>query len=188
MDSTNYIKHELWSTPVWEIHTGFDTKFNDELLRETLFCQPTKDGTQFNLWDYKTPRISELNAKIISLLKDSIGDYVPSTWVYNPILSRGWVNRQLPEQSLTLHDHHGCLLACTYYVKTYDKCGDLLLVDARGGGFFSQVREGNIQGVKSKRIRPEEGKLVIFPSYVIHMVETNLSKETRISISSNVSS
>jgi len=62
----------------------------------------------------------------------------------------------------------------------------LLLVDARGGGFFSQVREGNIQGVKSKRIRPEEGKLVIFPSYVIHMVETNLSKETRISISSNV--
>ena len=188
INTTNYIKHEFWSTPVWEIQTGFDAKFNDTLLEESFYCQPPKDGKQFNLWDYNTPAISELRNKIISLLIDSTTEYLPSTYAYHPKLARGWMNRQKPGESLALHDHFGTMFACTYYVKTYDGCGDLMLVDPRGGGWFNTEQEANIVGTKFKRIRPEEGKLVIFPSYVIHMVETNLSKETRISISSNVSS
>jgi hypothetical protein len=188
MVSTNYIKHEFWSTPVWEIQTGFDAMFNDKLLEESFYFQQAKNGNQFNLWDFNTPAISALRSKIISLLVDSTTEFLPSNYIYNPKLIRGWMNRQKPGESLPLHDHFGSLLACTYYVKTYDRCGDLLLVDPRGGGWFNAEREGNIVGTKFKRIRPEESKLVIFPSYVIHMVETNLSNETRISISSNVSS
>lgn len=181
-------KHEWWATPVWEIQTGFDPKFNNELLEETLYCQPSKQGYMFNLWDYKTPKISELRNKIISLLIDNTTEYLPSTYNYNPTLIRGWVNRQEPGKSLPLHDHSTSLLACTYYAKTYDKCGDLMLVDPRGGGWFNSAKEGNVDGIKFKRIRPEEGKLVVFPAYIIHMVETNLSKQTRISISTNVAS
>ena len=38
---------------------------------------------------------------------------------------------------------------------------------------------------KYKRIKPEEGKMVFFPGYLLHMVEENKSGETRISLSTN---
>jgi uncharacterized protein (TIGR02466 family) len=181
------IKHEWWATPVWEIQTGFDSEFNEELLVEISKCVPPTNPHSFNIWDYKTPRISELKNKILTCVTDNVSPYLPQYSRFNPQLSRGWVNRQYPQQSLALHDHGASLLACTYYIKSENNSGDLLLVDPRGTcSNWESVRDGNVVGVKYKRVTPKEGKLVFFPAYVIHMVETNNSKSTRISLSTNI--
>jgi uncharacterized protein (TIGR02466 family) len=180
------IKHEWWATPVWEIETGFDSKFNDELLAEIDSIKPPANQFMFNIWDYNSPRISELRSVILVKVKDNVSPYLQQYSRFTPQLSRGWVNRQHPQQSLALHDHGGSLLACTYYIKTEQNSGDLLLVDPRGAANWESIKDGNIVGVKYKRVTPQEGKLVFFPAYVMHMVEINNSRSTRISLSANI--
>jgi uncharacterized protein (TIGR02466 family) len=180
------IKHEWWVTPVWEIETGFDSKFNDDLLVEIAKCTPPANPYAFNIWDYQTPKITELKNKILDSVKANASGYFPKFFRFNPVLTRGWVNRQRPGQSLALHDHGGTLLACSYYIKSAENCGDLLMVDPRGGVNWEWIQEGNISGIKYNRIKPSEGKLVIFPAYVMHMVEPNQSQSVRISLATNV--
>lgn len=179
-------KHEWWSTPVWEIETGFDSTFNNELLVEIEKCKPPTNPYMFNIWDYNTPNITTLKQKILSAAKENASPYLEQAYTFNPIMSRGWVNRQHPGNSLALHNHGDAILACTYYIKTPNNSGDLQLVDPRGGVNWDLIKEGNVMGIKYKRIKPTEGKLVIFPAFLVHMVELNKSQTTRISLATNI--
>lgn len=185
-NSVTVTKHEWWVTPVWEIQTGFDSNFNNELLVEISKCVPPSNPYAFNIWDYKTPCITALKEKILSSAIQNASEYFPPFFKFVPTLTRGWVNRQSPGQSLSLHDHGGTLLACSYYIKSPKNCGDLLMVDPRGGVNWEWLREGNVSGIKYKRVVPEEGKLILFPAYVMHMVEINRSEQTRISLATNI--
>lgn len=179
------IKHEWWVTPIWEIETGFDHDFNLRLLREIDACRP--DGTgMFNIWNYKTPCITTLREKILHAVEQNASEYFPPFFKFNPELTRGWVNRQRPNQTLALHDHGGTLLACSYYINAPEGCGDLLMVDPRGGVNWEWLKDGDITGVKYKRITPTESKMILFPAYVMHMVDLNRSEETRISLATNI--
>jgi ectoine hydroxylase-related dioxygenase (phytanoyl-CoA dioxygenase family) len=172
----NAVKHEFWVTPVWEIQTDFN---NSALLSELNNCK-SSDGSSFNLWNYSSPRISSLKDLIFSTVKECVG--------IEPVIMRGWINRQKPMESLPIHDHGVTVLACVYYVNAPDNCGDLLLVDPRGSHNWDIAVENNVIGVKHKRIKPVSGKIVLFPAYLLHMVEINRSTETRICVATNVSS
>jgi uncharacterized protein (TIGR02466 family) len=178
------VRHEWWVTPVWEIETGFDLKFNQDLLVEISQCTPPTNPYSFNIWDYKTKNITELNDFILKSVYENVREYFD--YNFNAHLTRGWINRQFPGQSLSLHDHGGCMLACVYYIDTPTDAGDLQLVDPRGSVNWQVIRDGNVNGVKYKRITPKTGKLVLFPGYLLHQVETNKSKNVRISLATNI--
>ena len=179
------IRNELWSTPVWEAETGLTDKFNAELLREVNSIQSTP-GTDFNVWSYQTPYVKQLREVIINSVADAIKDDLPKFLNQKLQLKRGWVNYHKNGVSLATHNHGNAILACTYYLKTPNNCGDLLLVDPRGGANWGWEVEGNIVGIKHKRIKPKEGNLVFFPGFLLHSVEENKSQLPRISLSSNI--
>lgn len=180
-------RRDLWSTPVWEYQTGFDTHFNKELLREISMLQPSN-----NIWENAGTHIDKVRTTFLEFVEQAAGVYFKEenlfsrNYPFNPHMSRGWVSRQNPGESLPLHDHVGTLLACVYYVNTPQNAGDLLLVDPRGGVNWGSLTENNITGIKYKRVTPEAGKMVMFPAYVLHYVETNRSNQPRISLSTNI--
>jgi hypothetical protein len=90
----------------------------------------------------------------------------------------------------TPHCHADNTVIGVYYVKTFDKCGDLLLHDPRGSHSFISKFEINTAGQSVSdrtyhRITPKCGQLVLFPAYIVHSVEPNMSDETRISLAMN---
>jgi uncharacterized protein (TIGR02466 family) len=174
-------KQDLWATPVWEITTGFDDQFNAKLIEE--FPTNKQAGFQFNLWDCNTPHVTKLKKCIM----DVVASEVRVNFVNpNLSLSRAWVNKQCPGKPLVIHDHSPAIMAAVYYVNCPENSGDLLLVDPRGSANWERNVEGNISNVKHKRIKPVAGKLVLFPAYILHMVEVNNSTENRISIATNI--
>jgi uncharacterized protein (TIGR02466 family) len=177
-------KHEWWSTPVWDVKSGFDSKFNNELSAEIATIHA--GGGPFNLWEHRLPRIIELESYILKTVGDSIAEYLPKSMQNEPAIYRGWVNRNGPGSSLAIHNHGSALIACTYYISAPPDCGDLLLVDPRGGANWGWESEGNIIGIKHKRIKPTEGNLVFFPACLLHSVDVNRSRNFRVSVSSNV--
>ena len=108
---------------------------------------------------------------------------------YNFELFSSWSSITNKYEFVTPHAHPAHMVVAVYYVKTSENCGDLLLHDARGANDFDVLYEKNKYGTLSHRsayrYTPKAGELIIFPAYVIHSVEPNMSDETRISIGLN---
>lgn len=105
-------------------------------------------------------------------------------------LTKSWTSITNKYGFNTPHEHSSNNVVGVYYIKTFDKCGDLLLLDPRGATNFIPCYEINTQdslvdGRSYYRITPKAGNLILFPAYVIHSVEPNMSDETRISLALN---
>jgi uncharacterized protein (TIGR02466 family) len=94
------------------------------------------------------------------------------------------------------HVHPNCLFSGVYYVKTQPNCGNLVINDPRPGVQLkmpkTKVSIDNTDMFRMPRelwreahIQPIQGRLIMFPSWLWHCVETNNSNDIRISVSFN---
>ena len=86
------------------------------------------------------------------------------------------------------HHHGNSELSAAYYVRAPKQCGDIVFYDPRPAPVFSHpiAKKPNILNATVNSITPNEGMLVLFPSYLEHSVKPNLSSSQRIVISFNV--
>lgn len=94
-------------------------------------------------------------------------------------LDNYWFNVNPPGTYNSLHIHPGSVLSGVFWVSCPENCGRLI------------VRHPNEMvnyylGPDELSIDPQEGLLVLFPSYLPHLVEPNQGSEDRISISFNL--
>jgi uncharacterized protein (TIGR02466 family) len=174
------VRNDWWTTPVWEIETEFDNTFNNDLLREA------NSSDHINVWNNNTPTINKLKEYTIQLVTELSAPYFSENFKQiNFWHTNGWINYYGPGEHMPIHGHGGPKIALTYYIKSPDNCGDLLLIDPRNGCDWDNGTDG-VNGTKFKRIKPAVSKIVFFPGFLLHMVEPNKSNETRVSLSTNM--
>lgn len=188
------IEHLWWPTPVWEVKTDFDKTFNENLLKEIYLSKVKnqKDKTnEVSLFhgiekDSSLIYLPQLKQKLLKIITLSIRDYFPIQFYPGFKFTRAWCNVFYPGRMLKTHCHGESIISATYYIKSPENSGDLVLIDPLGGVNFGWDVTPDMSCGKSRSIKPEEGKLVFFPGYLLHMVEENKSKEPRASISMNI--
>ncbi len=86
------------------------------------------------------------------------------------------------------HQHGNSTISGAYYVKAPKDSGDIIFYDPRPAPVYSypNASSPNLLNAQVNGINPKEGVLVLFPSYVDHSVNENLSNEERIVISFNI--
>ena len=86
------------------------------------------------------------------------------------------------------HNHPNSYLSAAYYVKAPTNCGDIHFYDSNEVKKFYKPPTDNLTELSTTgfAIKPEEGNLLVFPSYMYHDVGSSLSDEDRIVISFNV--
>ena len=86
------------------------------------------------------------------------------------------------------HSHPNSLLSAAYYVKAKKNSGNIKFFDPKEMKtmYHPPIQKFNEISAEIIKIEPEEGKLLLFPSYLNHAVEDNLSDEDRIVISFNL--
>ena len=87
------------------------------------------------------------------------------------------------------HHHGNSSLSAAYYVRAPKNSGDIVFYDPRPAPVYSHPvsNKPNLLNAMSNSISPIEGLLVLFPGYLDHSVNENLSDEERIVISFNIS-
>ena len=100
---------------------------------------------------------------------------------FDPIIegkSMIWSHVTFPNESTIYHSHY-CEedskfldLSCVYYVKTHPNCGKI---------WFNPITHNR----KMFSVEPQDGMVIIFPSWLPHFTGRNLSNQVRICISSN---
>ena len=86
------------------------------------------------------------------------------------------------------HIHSNNFLSGAYYVKAPKNCGDILFHDPRDAKVIRKPITSNANKLNAEvvNISPQEGLLILFPSYLFHSVKENVSGEERIVISFNI--
>ena len=86
------------------------------------------------------------------------------------------------------HNHPNAYLSSAYYVKHPEKSGDIKFFDPKDQKTirFPIIKKYGELSAAEVQISPKEGDLLIFPSYLMHAVNRNLSNDDRIVISFNI--
>ena len=145
-------------------------------------------GFQSHNLDFNTPIIN----KLCNLILNNV-DYVSKKYFkLNGTLSISsiWFNINRYKDSNNKHLHTNSFFSGVFYSKIPDNSGSIKFYNSESAGiFFSGVNmtEFTEHNAATYVIKPEASFLHIFPSFLSHCVEPNLSRtEERISFSFNI--
>lgn len=85
-----------------------------------------------------------------------------------------------PRSANRAHVHPGCLLSGVYYIHAPEKSGDIEFIEPRTMHLMNQAKfQPNKKRAKENwtkvRFTPKPGRMLIFPSWLYHSVDPNMS-------------
>ena len=187
------MREDWFSTPVWFFNNKM-TKLTKELIlgdideyinKHTTASQSNRLGYQSGEVPYYHSSLKLFNTDIlpsisIELKHDLNLDHIKLTSM--------WFNDNWEGAYNNTHVHPKSDLSGVWYINipnptTWrpDQCGIFTMYDPRPG---AQLSGEEFQS--TVKVEPEEGKIIIFPSWVPHSVGPNLTDERRISVSFNI--
>ena len=188
------MKRELYfATPVYIKDVG--TPEYNQYLEEKIISWSKQDKglikTNVNGWHSTTdmhekPEYKHLVEELYIVQEEIYKDECLDN---SPHLGNMWSNINYKGGFNQTHIHPNSLWSGVYYVKTPKNCGDLKIEDPKSISLMVRPRKTKKQ--ESNHLAKEiyfeavAGRLIMFPSWLNHMVEINQSEEPRISISFN---
>jgi len=126
--------------------------------------------------DIETFKLDNLKTEIFKLT----GMMYP---YYNFTLSESWFNFSYKNNFQFDHTHGTEKLSGVYYYQTNGQDGDIKFTTPN---IYEKLRLGLSRGTETVSGQPKVGRLLIFPGYLEHRVEPNLTDSERISLTFNL--
>jgi hypothetical protein len=168
----------MFATPIWHEKIEGYEQLNYELEQITHLY--TKGG---NYFETDHDAIREFKSKIIDKIQEVVKWL---DWGQVEVTLDGRQNPIFPGKSDPPHHHPTNKLVGVYYIIVPKNSGDLVMHDPRGSIIWQDPQaRTDVDWCSSRpfhKITPKPGDLILFPGYLIHSVETNLSTEMRLSI------
>lgn len=190
------VPKSLFPSLVWT--TLFDDRVNFNARMLELACQMRKNDpsgvakTNVNGWQSRNilqnlDEFEDMNRRILQVCQ-RIGEsqhFRPDV-VYR---HQAWINISPPGASNSIHYHANCHFSGVYYISLQEpECGSIFFRDPRVASRMLTCPADKATDFTTDevRMRPEEGRLYVFPGWLEHGVDVNRSGRDRVSISFNV--
>ena len=197
IEHTKYEK--LFSTPLVRFRVPEHEALNATLLSEGARLRGLSDGvtksnrggwhSEGNLFDNEAECIQTLRGLAEETVLEAtrkIGAKTDPTTLKLKLFA--WMNANPPGGFNAPHTHPGAHWSGVYYVSQPEievgNSGMIEFLDPR-----SDLPNGRILGASAfrmkKKLRPQAGEIILFPSYLVHWVYPNEADEERVSIAFN---
>ena len=187
----------LFPTPVWTIQLENFRNMNEEMYTFIKESQvKDKKGIKKSNnkgWHSKNFDMQEIQIQnFIKNISPSIEKVMTDmNWEKNKQsvkISNMWAIINIGGSTNSRHQHGNSTISGAYYVRAPKNCGDIVFYDPRPAPvfYYPTALSSNLLNAQVNSITPKEGALILFPSYVDHSVNENLSNSERIVISFNV--
>ena len=187
----------LFPTPIWTIQLENFNVINEEMY---TFIKGNQIKDQIGIkrsnnngWHSKDFNMQETEPKnFIKKISPSIEKVMTDmNWEKENQtikISSMWAIINTGGSTNSRHQHSNSTISAAYYVRAPENCGDIVFYDPRPAPVYSYPNaiNPNLLNAQINGISPNEGGLVMFPSFLDHSVNENLSKEERIVISFNI--
>ena len=179
----------IFPTPI------YISKLNRELFKEELlFIDNTKLDVYKNEGNTTSIDNYILNHKAFKDLKTdldlSVQDYFdkiicPSNNI-TPYITQSWLNYTEKNQYHHKHQHPNSLVSGVFYINCDEKFDKIKFYNDNYKTIKPEIKDWNIWNSQSWWFPVKTGDIILFPSSLIHMVETKEGDNTRISLAFNV--
>ena len=190
--------HTTFSTEIWEEY-DHQCKINNESLAKIIIDRSLTESSikLSNMGGWQSSDDLVEDAQFTDLIK-FVREKLLKVALHNNyvdglecVIVNMWANVNNHKDFNWAHLHPNSDWSFCYYVKTTENSGDFVACDPRVRRLMKVQDEllsnyNNNSQHSIYAISPLNGKLVIFPSYLEHYVEPNLTQETRISIAGNI--
>ena len=176
----------------------FNFNTNIEKIEQWAFNYESKGKIASNIGGHQSDYIDIKNNAI---LKDFVETVEHESKLFSKelgiheanYLNSMWVNINDYGHTNDIHSHPKCLISGVFYPGTFyhENMGDLVFINPASDllkiDYDFSLREYTNYNSPKWVIKPERGKVILFPSYLNHLVRPNLNKDfLRLSISFNL--
>lgn len=190
------VPQSLFPSMVWSTLLDDRTSFNARLLElaNQMRMKDPAGVANTNVKGWQSPNIlqdleefEEINLRILQVCQ-RIGEsqHFRPNMIYR---HQAWLNISPPGASNSVHYHANCHFSGVYYVSLQaPECGSIFFRDPRVvSRMLTYPSDKATEFTTTEvRMRPEEGRMYVFPGWLEHGVEVNQSDRDRVSISFNV--
>ena len=185
--------YNLFPTYVWETQiTGVD----NESILSYIYDKENQDPAgvrrsniggwhshPYEVGDMPPDSFKELLHDCEEFVNDYCGKY---TGVNDLVIGNYWFITNKKYDYNNQHHHLGSFLSCAYYVKAPKDSGRIVLMRDDHGEYYFGNRSGTSEYTSlAHTFEPRESTFLVFPSWLLHSVEQNLSDEDRVVLSIN---
>ena len=187
----------FFPTPVWTLQLDEYQSINEQMYKFIKITQ-SKDQqgiSKSNIkgWHSKDFNMQENEPKnfikfILPAIEQVITDMNWEKQKQSVNINNMWAIINTGGSANLRHQHGNSTISGAYYVRAPKNSGDIVFYDPRPAPVYTYPKavNPNLLNAQVNGISPKEGALVLFPSYLDHSVNENLSNEERIVISFNI--
>ena len=187
----------FFPTPVWTLQLDNYQSINEQMYK---FIKNTQSEDQEGIsksnikgWHSKDFNMQENEPKnfikfILPAIEQVITDMNWEKHKQSVNINNMWAIINTGGSANLRHQHGNSTISGAYYVRAPKNSGDIVFYDPRPAPVYTYPKavNPNLLNAQVNGISPKEGALVLFPSYLDHSVNENLSNEERIVISFNI--
>jgi uncharacterized protein (TIGR02466 family) len=190
-------RNDWFPTSVWHFSLENYQQLNPPLL-ETIYAEERRDS-QGEKWSnilgwHSKDRLHERDSfnNLTQIINQNVLEVATFLqWdlqKFSLKITTCWaiINRKLASNSV--HNHPNSILSGVYYLKTPENCGGIFFSDPRPASqmIVPPSIEFSLWTFPKITYKAREGTMLIFPSWLLHGVEMNMSDEDRVCISFNI--
>ena len=190
------LRQDIFPTPIWNFLIDNDEINFDKIIEECLLEKENDiKGRQIsNVHGWQSQilecnKYQETNKLFIEIAKNSgqIIDEFSIKKIFNITLNNYWININNKNSYNKSHNHPGSFLSGIVYIKAPVNSGS---IQFENNPLISYIIDNycnstNYLNYTNVSCSPIDKKVIIFPSYISHFVNENLTNEDRISIAFN---
>jgi len=187
----------IYSVPLWQSEYPEFEEHQElflKVVKEYKEQNPTKETPRSNIAGYQSPStlqsVEELRPLFEYICQMGFKAVADLDFIDCDIaLTEAWLNINDSRQCMNSEHVHGDVLSGVFYLSAPEGSGKIVFQNPainklwKGCSLTSQKNQYTGETI---RIEPEEGNILLFPSYLPHSVVTNDHDEERISISFNI--
>jgi uncharacterized protein (TIGR02466 family) len=190
-------RNDWFPTPIWHFTIDDHQELNQSLLQEIeAEQQRDQQGEKWsNVLGWHS--VNDLHNRVIfagftKIVQENILEVANFLrWdlqQFSIEITTCWaiVNGKMASNSV--HNHPNSILSGVYYLQAPENCGGIFFSDPRPASqmLIPPVEEFNLWTFPKVSYKPHAGTMLLFPSWLLHGVEMNMSEELRISLSFNI--
>jgi uncharacterized protein (TIGR02466 family) len=179
----------IFSTPI------YFSKLNRKLTKKELsFIDKTKLDSYNNEGNTTSNDNYILNNKVFKDLKDQLDLTVENYFDkvispannITPYITQSWLNYTETNQYHHKHAHPNSLVSGVFYINCHEEHDKIKFFNDKYNTIKLEVKDWNLYNSETWWFSVKTGDIILFPSSLIHMVETKQGDNTRISLAFNV--
>ena len=188
------IRDLYFPTPIYILDIK-DKSLNVELEKNILdWMNQDKGVSRTNIQGWHSPtnmhEKPEFKKLVGALYEAQVKIYKEECLDSEPVIGNMWANINPTGATNAPHIHPNSHFSGVYYIVSNDKSGALKIDDPRPGAqiVMPHRKQEKLPKHLWKKtfLRPTVGRIIIFPAWLWHSVETNESDQLRISVSFNI--